>query len=160
MAPLQLLSITACDLVKKFSSVVTIVQEIAGSALAGSSTNRARKSAIRQKFAATFARTSAIKNVRRAKKNARNVVLTPHVITRASRCAIHAQNLVLSQDAESFAPTTVITLLPFLNVAKQLEVVVISVSLSNMTAHLTGYTNHLNVQSAILRSTRGSIQYI
>jgi len=158
MAPLQFLSITACDLVKKFLSVVTIVQEIAGNALAGSSTNRARKFAIRQKFVDIFARTNAIKNALPAKKNAQNVVLTPPVTTRASRCALHAQNLVQSQDAESFAPATVITLLPSRNVAKQLEAVVISVSLSNMTAHSTGYTNHLSVQSAILRSTRGSFQ--
>jgi hypothetical protein len=158
MAPLQFLSITACDPVKKLLSVGTTVQEIAGNALVGSSTNRARKFAIRQKFADTFARTNAIKNVLLAKKNAPNVVLTPPVTTRASRCAFHAQNLVQSQDAESFAPATVITLLPSPNVAKRLEAVVINVSLSNMTAHSTGYTNHLSVQSAILRSTRGSFQ--
>lgn len=152
MAPLLFLSITACDRVLKFLSVDTTVQEIAENALAVSFTSRARKSAIRQKFVDIFAKISAIKNVRPAKKNARDDVLTRHVIIRASRCVRLAPSHVLNLDAESFAQATVITLLPSPNVAKQLEVVVINVSLLNMIAHSTHfYTNHLNVQSVILR---------
>ena len=161
MVQLRLPSITACDRVLKLLSVDTNVLETAGNALAGSSTNRARKSAIRRKFADIFVRTCAIKNVLRAKKNAPSAVLTPHVTIRASRCVLLARNPVLSLDAECFVQATVITLFPSQNVAKQLEVVVINVSLSNMIAHSTGsYTSHLSVQSAIQRSTRGSMTHL
>jgi len=140
--------------VELFSNVDIRATAIARIALEVFFINLVPRSANRQKFAATSAKTNATKIALHAKKDAQSVVFILFVTMHALKCVHHAVNPAQSQDATYFALIIVSTHLLWQSDAAQLDFVDINASLSATTTHSTVFCTRTIIARNVMNQYR------